>query len=247
MRRSTSRTVSRYWPTLAAILGPELRLQPRDVVANRIEEAGLALQRRSPIGRAAALSEQALEDDARVRLGRKGRGRRRPREVVLIDARVAVVALTDHLEQVHRQLERRQQRLLAELLRRDLIDRRAEVVVRALGPLRFRGAQERGVGRGMRAGVGVLQLQVADDRELIHDRTRATAGWGTAPSAGPRLAASSGGGRSPSACRRSPAGAPDPPPSSRGPSSTEPWRRAAGARRSRRGREGTSGAAMPSW
>ena len=50
-------------------------------------------QRRAPVRRAAALAEQALEDDARVRLGRKRRRRRRPREIVLIDARVAVVAL----------------------------------------------------------------------------------------------------------------------------------------------------------
>ena len=101
-----------------AILGSELRLQARDVVAHRVEQAGPSPQRGAPIGRAAALAEQPLEDDARMRLGRERRRRRRPREVVLIDARVAVVALADGLEQIHRQLERRQQRLLADLLAR---------------------------------------------------------------------------------------------------------------------------------
>ncbi len=120
------------------------------------------LQRRAPVGRAAALAEQPLEDDARMRLGRQRRRRRRPGEIVLIDAGVAVVALADRLEQVHRQLERRQLRLLADLLRGDLIDRGAEVVVGALGPLRLGRAQERGVRGRMRAGIGVLQLQVRD-------------------------------------------------------------------------------------
>ena len=114
-------------------------------MSSRTQSSRLARlpQRRAAIGRAAALAEQPLEDDARVRLGRKRRRRRRPREVVLIDARVAVVALTDRLEQIHRQLQRRQQRLLADLLRGNLIDRRAQVVVGAFGPFRLRRAQER--------------------------------------------------------------------------------------------------------
>ena len=132
-------------------------------MSSRTQSSRLArlLQRRAAVGRAAALAEQPLEDDPRMRLGRQRRRRRRPREVVLVDAGVAVVALADGLEQVHRQLERRQLRLLADLLRGDLIDRRAEVVVRALGPLRLRGAEERRVRGRVRAGVGVLQLQVA--------------------------------------------------------------------------------------
>ena len=155
-----------------AILGSELRLQASDVVAQRVQEAGPPPQRGAPIGGAAALTEQPLEDDARMRLGREGRGRRRPREIVLIDAGVAVVALADGLEQIHRQLERRQQRLVSDLLRGDLIDGGAQVVVGALRPFRLCRAQERGVGRRMRAGVGVLQLQVADHRELIDDRSQ---------------------------------------------------------------------------
>ena len=105
-----------------------------------------------------------------MRLGGQGRGRRRPRQVVLVDAGVAVVALPDRLQQVHRQFERRQQRLMPDLLRRDLIDGRAQVVVRAFRPLGRRRAEERGVGRRVGAGIGILQLEVADDGQLIDDR-----------------------------------------------------------------------------
>ena len=75
---------------------------------------------------AAALAEEALEHDARMRLGRERRRRRRPGEAILIDARVAVVAHAGERVQVHRQLERRQLRVAADLLRGDLVDRRAE-------------------------------------------------------------------------------------------------------------------------
>ena len=153
-----------------AVVWSELLLKPGDVLAHPVEEAGAALERGAPIGRAAAFAEQPLEDDARVGLGRQGRRRRRPRQIVLIDARVAVVALADRLEQVHRQLQRRQQRLVADLLRGNLIDGRSQVIVGAFGPLRPGGAEERGVGCRMRAGVGVPQLQVGDDRELIGNR-----------------------------------------------------------------------------
>src|SRR5437763_127402 len=42
-----------------------------------------------------------------MRLGRQRRRRRRPRQVVLIDTGVPVVALADGLHHVHRQLQRR--------------------------------------------------------------------------------------------------------------------------------------------
>ena len=170
MRRSTSRTVSRYWPTRARSAGPSWLLQAGDLLGDRIEQAGPLLQRGAAVGGAAAFAEQALEDDPRVRLGGQRRRRRRPREIVLIDAGVAVVALADGREQVHRHLERRQLRLLADLLGGDLIDGRAEVVVGALGQLRPGRAQEGGVGGRVRAGIGVPQLQVRDRRHVLLDR-----------------------------------------------------------------------------
>ena len=170
MRRSTSRTVSRYWLTLVRSPGPSFFC--RRAISSLTQSSRLAFFRSSAraVRRAAALAEQALEDDARMGLGRQRRRGRRPRQIVLVDAGVAVVALAHRGEQIHRQLERRQPRLLADLLRRDLIDRRAQVVVGALGPLRLGGAQEGGVGRRVRAGIGVLQLQIRDHRELIDQR-----------------------------------------------------------------------------
>ena len=148
----------------------ELVSQPGDLVGDRVEQAGPLLQRGPSVGGASPFAEQALEHDPRMGLGRQRRRRRRPREVVLIDAGVAVVALADGREQVHREFERRQLRLLADLLRGDLVDGRAEVVVRALGQLRPGRAQERAVGRRVRAGIGVAQLQVRDRRDVLLDR-----------------------------------------------------------------------------
>src|SRR6202163_792158 len=55
-------------------------LELRDVAVERIEQAGSIVQRRTARGRVAALAEQALEDDPRMRLsGKRGR-RRRPGE-----------------------------------------------------------------------------------------------------------------------------------------------------------------------
>src|SRR5437868_6589974 len=107
-------------------------------------------------------------------LRRKGCRRRRPGEVVLIDAGIAVVALSDDGKQVYRQLQRRELRVAADLLSGDLIDRCAEVIIGALGPFGFGSAQERGVGSRVRPWIRVPQLQVRDYRDLLlHGRERA--------------------------------------------------------------------------
>ena len=148
-------------------------------MSSRTQSSRLALrsQRRPPVVRIATLAKQPLENDPRMRFGRQRRRRRRPREIVLVDARVAVIALSDRLEEVHRHLQRRQQRLLSDLFRGNLIDGRAQIVVGAFGPLRLRRAEKRGVRRGVRARIRVLQLEVADDRELIHHRRQRLEGW----------------------------------------------------------------------
>ncbi len=136
MRRSTSRTVSRYWPTLARSAGPSVSSEAGDVVLHEVEQAGPAARARP--ARSALLPpspKRRLEHEPRMRLGRQRRRRRRPGQIVLVDAGVAVVALADGLQHVHRQFERRQLRLPADLLGGDLVDRRAEVVVGALGVL----------------------------------------------------------------------------------------------------------------
>ena len=127
-------------------------LEPRDVCQERIEQAA---RLRSAARRAAALpplAEEPVEDDARMRLGGSGVVGDDQERQFLIDARVAVVAHAGERVQIHRELERRQLRLAADLLRRDLVDRRAEKVVRALGVFGERRAQESGVRGVVRAG-----------------------------------------------------------------------------------------------
>jgi hypothetical protein len=81
-----------------AIGWSECLLKARDIFANPIEETASVPQRSAAVGCGSSLTEQPLEDDPRVSLSRqRGRGRR-PREVVLIDARISVIALTQGLE-----------------------------------------------------------------------------------------------------------------------------------------------------
>ena len=71
---------------------------------------------------------------------------------------------------IHRQFERRQLRLLTDLFRRDLIHRRAQIVVRAFRQLRLGGAQESGVGGRMAAGIRVPQFQICDGGDVFLHR-----------------------------------------------------------------------------
>jgi hypothetical protein len=143
-----------------AIRRPEFPAQAGHVVFDEVQQAGPAAERGLPVGLAAPFAEQHLEHQPRVRLGRQRRRRRRPRQVVLVDAGEAVIALTDSLHHVHRQFQRRQLRLAAELLGGDLVRRRAQVVVRTLGVFGAGAAQERRIRRRVRAGVSVLDLHV---------------------------------------------------------------------------------------
>ena len=148
---------------------PDRALEPRDVLAERVEEAGPALERGLALLGGAALAEEPLEHDAGMGLGGQRGRRRRPRQAVLVDAGVAVVADARERVQVHRQLERRQLRVLADLQGRELVGGGAEEVVGALGVLGVGGAEEPGVRRVVRARVGELQLGVRHHRELLLD------------------------------------------------------------------------------
>ena len=86
----------------------EVALKAGDFFADRIEQAGTLSQRVAAFLGGAAFAEQAFKDDSRMGLGRQRRGRGGPGKVVLIDAGVTIVALTDELEQIHRHFQRRQ-------------------------------------------------------------------------------------------------------------------------------------------
>src|SRR5438552_14213278 len=53
-------------------------LEPREVTCERIQQAGSIAQPGEAFGRTAAIAEQPLENDARMRFGRKRGRRRRP-------------------------------------------------------------------------------------------------------------------------------------------------------------------------
>ena len=158
-------------PDPVLIAGSQLAAQPRQVGGHPVQDAAALLQFRAPALGAAAVAEQPLEDDAGIRLGRQRRRGRRPRQVVLVGAGVAVVAVAHLGQQVRADLERRQRRVRADRARGNLIDRRPQLVVAALGALRLRAAQEGAVRRGVVAGgVGVAQLQAAQHGHVIDDR-----------------------------------------------------------------------------
>ena len=181
-----------------AILGAHAPFDLRDVRGERIEQACPVVQRGSPCGRIAAFTEQAFEDYPRMRLRRKRRRRRRPGEAILIDARVTVVAHAGERVQIHRELERGQLRLAAHLLGRDLVDCRAQIIIRALGVFGGRRAQERRVGGVVRPRIGVLQPHIGDDGHLIFDRLERARGSGKARRAFPGPAGSIAPDRTPS-------------------------------------------------
>ena len=123
------------------ILGAEAVLQLRQVAHDPVEDAAVFAHLRQPVGGAAAIAEQALEDDARVGLHRIRIGRGAPRDAVGVDAAVAVVAIADEIRLLHRHLERSQRRVLAEHLRRQLVGGRPVADVSAFGVLGMNAAQ----------------------------------------------------------------------------------------------------------
>ena len=172
MRRSTSRTSSRWRSSRARSSPGSVRVERGRVLEHRVEQArGLRAPLRALLGRR-AVAEQPLEDDLRIHLHRQRRRRRAPRDRIAVGARqTRAAAQAAFLE---RELERRQRRVLAEGKRGDLIDRRAELRRRARVGLRARepdGRRARVVGaRGRVLAVGERQRQVADDVEAIAER-----------------------------------------------------------------------------
>ena len=150
-----------------AVARAEFPLEAGNIRRHPIQQAGVFSQFGGALRGAAAFPKEPFENRARVRFSRQRRSRRRPGEVVLIHACVAVVAYSDRSQQVHREFQRGHARVLADVLRGDLIDRGAEEIVRALGPLGFGRAQEGAVGGRVRAGIGVLQLHIGEHVELI--------------------------------------------------------------------------------
>ena len=120
MRRSTSRTASRYCDSFVAIARAQTALEPRELA--RRPSRGccgpLRAARRRAADRCCPVAEQALEDRARVVLHRQRRGRRRASESVVVYAQLKPASHAPANSVVSRlELERRELRVPPELAR----------------------------------------------------------------------------------------------------------------------------------
>ena len=152
----------------AAVRRAELLLQMRDVGRHPVENAAVLLHLRSAFLRRAAVAEHPLEDDARVRLVRVRGGRGAPRDAVGVDAAIAVVAVADEVGLLHRQLERPQRRVAADVLRGDLVRRDAVANVGALGTAYDASRRRREI--GVRVALGEPRGRIL--RRVLRDATR---------------------------------------------------------------------------
>ena len=118
MRRSTSRTASRYSVTVVRSRRAERRLQLREIGRHRVENALVPLRLRDPLLRCPAISKQPLEHDTRIVLGRQRRRVGAPGKRVQIRAAVAVLALSAEEVEIDCQLERGQRGRLSQMKRR---------------------------------------------------------------------------------------------------------------------------------
>ncbi len=159
-----------------AVGGADARAHAREAAGQRVEDAAVPLAAGGPLLDRAAVAEHPLEHHLRIQLHRQRRGRRRPRDGVGVGAAVALTAVARVGAGVFDgQLQRRQQRIRADLLRDDLIDRRSVVDIRAGGLLRLVGAEERGrnpvVGAGdARRRLRRPRMQTAQNHGLLPER-----------------------------------------------------------------------------
>ena len=148
----------------------QLALQRRGFAEDGVEQADRLRAPRLALLGGVAVAEQPLEDDLRIVLHRQRRVRTLPRNRVAVRAAQAVAAVQARL--FDRQLERRQGRVLPDLLRGNLIDGDAERRLRA--GFGERAAEKRGgravVIRRRAAAVGIGVPQIADDVDLVVER-----------------------------------------------------------------------------
>ncbi len=163
---------------LAAIARAEARLEMRDFLPHRIENAAVflnACDARPRVG-ALAVAEQPLEHRARIDFHRHRRGRRTPRNRVGVGAAIARVAVAHQTRRFERQLQRRQLGLLAKLARRDLIDRNTRANVDPFSLLRMYAGQECGararvVARSVAQRITGLLREPGQDKETVLERS----------------------------------------------------------------------------
>ena len=162
---------------LLLIVAAELLLERAGVVADEIEDRALLLAAQVEVLAALARragTEEPLEDQPRIGLGRHRHRRTAPRQVELVGAGIAGIAVARLAHAVAGELERRKPRQVADPLGRHLVDRDAGVDVGA-GRLpdpdarQERAARPRMVARPVQAADGIDVVQSAQDLDLVLD------------------------------------------------------------------------------
>ena len=171
---------------LAPVGRAEFCLQGARVVAHEIEDAAAAAlaQRAARDEVRVVLDKEALEDQPRIEERRHRRVLVPPRDVVLVSARVAAVARASlPARRVAAQFQRGEARVLADLLRGDLVGGNADVDVRARRLARMHAGEEaricpRMIARAIAERAGIPMSEPAEHGELrAMRRERFEGGW----------------------------------------------------------------------
>jgi hypothetical protein len=147
---------------------------------HRVEHAAVVTHARRALGRAAALSEHAFEHHPGIDVHRQRRRGRAPRHGVQVGAIETGGAGADVTGEVFGcDFKRWERRLLSDLLRHDLIDRRVGEHVFRLGSLRPHAGQESGRAHGVIADLAAWMraCQVGDEEELVLERVDRLQDW----------------------------------------------------------------------
>ena len=141
---------------LRAIARTERPLETSRFLRDGIENRARLARLREALRRAAAIAEQPLEDDARMRLHRERRRGRLPRNRVREEAVLAVAANLGRI--LKSELERRETRVFAEVRGGDLIDGRRQRDRCGPAPIAIVGVH---AGQPHRGAAGVIAVAVA--------------------------------------------------------------------------------------
>ena len=130
---------------LGPVARPQDPLQALQLGQNGVDDGPVAFEPGQPRGRirAAAGTEQALEDGAGIPLDGQRRGRRPPRDGVRVGAARAPIAGAHHRIRLDAELQRRELRLPGELARGHLVHRHRRVHIGAGRQLERGRGQER--------------------------------------------------------------------------------------------------------
>ena len=155
-------------------------VEPPHRLSDVIQNASILLAARGALLGRCADAEQLIEHQPRIANHRQRLAWRSPADRIGVRARIPVEATAGLIDVLDAQLHRGDWRLLTELLRHQLVERRASLQVRSLRLPRMRLGQKHGrraevIAANLRRGesFGVPDVGVADDRDVARDKARA--------------------------------------------------------------------------